>query len=61
MTKSRKYQLSIALESSKVLLHVMGIHRKRPVVMKRYRKLVRYMERSLVGKGNYQVYLQLPA
>jgi ribosomal protein L34E len=49
--KPRKYQLAIALESTKVLHKIMGIHRKRPVVMTRWRKLSKYMKRALQGSG----------
>lgn len=48
--KPSKYQLAIALESTTVLNKIMGIQRKRPVVMKRWRKLSKYMKRSLQGK-----------
>lgn len=48
---ARKYQLNIALESTMVLNKIIGIHRKRPVVMRRWRKLSRYMRRSLHGKN----------
>ena len=35
---ARKYQLNIALESTRVLNKIIGIHRKRQVVMRRWRK-----------------------
>lgn len=49
--KPRKYQLAIALESTKVLNKIMGVHRKRPVVMARWRKLSKYLKRALQGNS----------
>lgn len=47
---ARKYQIAIALESTIVLQKIMGIHKKRPVVMKRWRKLSMYLKRAMTAK-----------
>ena len=48
---ARKYQIAISLETTIVLQKIMGIHRKRPVVMKRWRKLGKYLKRAIDGKA----------
>ena len=51
MKTARKYQIAIALESTLELARIMGIHRKRPVVMARWRKLSKYLKRALQGNS----------
>ena len=51
MNSMRRYQINIGLESTLVCSRIMGVHRKRPVVMKRWRKLSLYLHRAVNGKA----------